>query len=171
MRRWPIVATVTALTAVLAWAHAAPEPLAGDVVADHVVVHKATRTLELYRGQTLLRRYRVALGRSPRGAKTTAGDDRTPEGEYRLDYRNDASRFHRALHVSYPQAADRAQANARGVAPGELIIVHGLAAYAAPLGRLHRLLDWTHGCIAVTDHEIDEIARVVPVGTAITITP
>jgi len=139
--------------------------------ADRVVVKKSARTLELYRGAELLRTYSIALGRTPLGHKQQEGDGRTPEGDYILDYRNPRSSYHKALHVSYPSPADAAAAKSRGVSPGGLIMVHGIRNRMGYIGRLHRLFDWTDGCIAVTDEEIDEIWRVVDDGTPIVIEP
>lgn len=115
--------------------------------------------------------YAVALGRHPLGHKQREGDGRTPEGRYVLDSRKSDSAFHLALHVSYPSPADRALAQARGDDPGGLIMIHGLRNGLGFLGRTHRLLDWTQGCIAVTNREIEEIWRVIPDGTPITIEP
>jgi murein L,D-transpeptidase YafK len=141
------------------------------VTADRVVVHKAARVLELYAGATRLRAYPVSLGTEPRGAKQEEGDGRTPEGRYVLDFRKADSSFHRALHVSYPSPRDVAAARARGSSAGGLIMIHGLPNGMGYLGRLHLLHDWTLGCIAVTDPEIEEIWRVVPDGTPIEIRP
>jgi murein L,D-transpeptidase YafK len=105
------------------------------------------------------------------GAKVREGDNRTPEGRYIIDSRNAQSTFHRALHVSYPSAADRARACAEGYKPGGDIMIHGMRNGFGWLGRAHRLFDWTRGCIAVTNDEIDEIWRVVPDGTPIKIQP
>jgi murein L,D-transpeptidase YafK len=147
------------------------KPLPADARADRVVVRKGARTLELYQGTRLLRTYPIALGRDPLGHKQQEGDGRTPEGRYVLDYRNPRSSYHKALHVSYPAAADMASARSRGVSPGGQIMVHGVRNGLGFVGRLHRLFDWTDGCIAVTDREIDEIWRSVPDGTAIEIAP
>ena len=153
------------------WAHWPREPLPEGTRADRVVVRKAARVLELYRGSELLRTYSVALGRDPLGHKQQEGDGRTPEGNYVLDYRNPKSAFYRSLHVSYPAPADTASARSRGVSPGGMIMVHGIRNRMGFIGRLHRLFDWTDGCIAVTDAEIEEIWRVVPDGTPIVIEP
>jgi murein L,D-transpeptidase YafK len=147
------------------------EPLPADARADRVVVRKRARTLELYRGERLLRAYPIALGRDPLGHKQQEGDGRTPEGRYLLDYRNPRSSYHKALHVSYPSAADSASARSRGVSPGGQIMVHGVRNGLGFVGRLHRIFDWTDGCIAVTDQEIDEIWRSVADGTPIEIEP
>lgn len=147
------------------------QPLPADARADRVVVRKNARTLELYQGTKLLRTYAIALGRSPLGHKQQEGDGRTPEGRYVLDYRNPRSAYHKALHVSYPSPADTAAAQSRGVSPGGLIMVHGVRNGLGFIGRLHRIFDWTDGCIAVTDAEIDELWRSVADGTPIEIEP
>ena len=147
------------------------QPLPADARADRVVVRESARILELYHGTRLLRRYSIALGRDPLGHKQQEGDGRTPEGRYVLDYRNPRSSYHKALHVSYPSPADTSAAHSRGVSPGGLIMVHGVRNGMGFIGRLHRLFDWTDGCIAVTDAEIDEIWRSVADGTPIEIEP
>ena len=147
------------------------QPLPADARADRVVVRKSARTLELYQGGRLLRAYSIALGRDPRGPKQQEGDGRTPEGRYVLDYRNPRSSYHKSLHVSYPAATDIADARSRGVSPGGQIMVHGVRNGLGFVGRLHRIFDWTDGCIAVTDREIDEIWRSVADGTPVEIEP
>lgn len=153
-----------------------PRPSAADAMiaalkADHVVVEKAERRLILYRDGRPLRSYRVALGRQPVGAKRRAGDGRTPEGNYVLDWRNAGSRFYKSMHVSYPNAGEVARAHEAGADPGGLIMIHGLSPLKAPLGADHARRDWTEGCIAVTNAEMDEIWRLVDDGTPITIRP
>ncbi len=165
-----IAAVLTFLGGVI-YAQWPRQPLPADLRADRVVVRKGARTLELYRGTQLLRTYSVALGRDPLGHKQQEGDGRTPEGRYLLDYRNPRSSYHKALHVSYPSANDTAAANSRGVNPGGLIMVHGVRNGLGFIGRLHRIFDWTDGCIAVTDREIDEICSAVADGTPIEIEP
>ncbi len=130
-------------------------------VADHVLIEKSARKLTLLRDGAVLATYRVALGFTPKGDKTRQGDGRTPEGIYKIDWRNVQSRFHRSLHISYPNAADRAEAASAGVDPGGDIFIHGGGS----------AFDWTLGCIAVTNDEIEEIWRVVPDGTPVEITP
>jgi murein L,D-transpeptidase YafK len=138
---------------------------------DQVLVEKAKRRLTLLRDGHVVHEYRVALGRHPAGAKRAEGDGRTPEGRYWIDWRNPDSKYHRSLHVSYPDETDRARAAAVGVEPGGEIMIHGLPNGAASIGRAHRLHDWTEGCIAVTNEEIDEIWGLVPDGTPIEIRP
>lgn len=152
------------------WAHFNPRRLA-SVTADRIVVEKAARRLTLFRGATALKSYRVALGREPIGPKREEGDHRTPEGFYTIDRRKPDSDFHLALHVSYPNVEDVAQAEARGVSAGSDIMIHGLPNGSGWIGKLHQRTDWTDGCVAVTDQEIEEIWRVVPDGTPIEIRP
>jgi murein L,D-transpeptidase YafK len=144
---------------------------ATTVTADRVVVAKADRTLTLYRGTQVLRTYKIALGRNPVGPKEQQGDGRTPEGVYVIDGRNAQSAFHRSLHVSYPNGDDRRRAARRRVPPGGEIMIHGLPNGLGALGSAHLLRDWTEGCIAVMNDEIEEIWRLVPNGTRIEIRP
>ena len=172
MTRWLAGAgAVASLVVLAASAHIPVEPLPRGVRADRIVVRKSARVLELYSGARRLRAYPIALGTEPRGAKQEEGDGKTPEGRYVVDFRKADSSFHRALHVSYPAPRDVAAARARGVSAGGLIMIHGLPNGKGYLGRLHLLHDWTLGCIAVTDPEIEEIWRVVPDGTPIEILP
>ena len=145
--------------------------LPAGTVADRIIVRKAARQLHLYNGDRLLKTYRIALGRTPQGPKEREGDGRTPEGSYVIDSRKRDSAFHRALHISYPNADDRRRARRLGVSPGGAIMIHGLANGMASIGAAHAARDWTEGCVAVTNQEIEEIWRVVPNGTRIEIRP
>lgn len=137
--------------------------------ADRIVVEKSAHRLLLMRGEQVLSEYPVALGFTPVGDKTREGDGRTPQGRYRIDYKNAMSAYHLSLHISYPDAADRRRADEHGVSPGGDIMIHGLPDRLAGLGSLHRLVDWTDGCIAVTNGEIEDIWKRVAVGTPIEI--
>jgi murein L,D-transpeptidase YafK len=139
--------------------------------ADRIVIVKSQRTMTLLRNGEVLKTYKVALGHEPQGAKTQQGDNRTPEGLYTIDSRNPHSQFHLALHVSYPNAADRERARKLGVDPGGAIMIHGLPQSFAWMGALHRQTDWTLGCVAVTNPEIEEIWSMVPLGTTVEIKP
>jgi murein L,D-transpeptidase YafK len=119
----------------------------------------------------ILKSYRVALGRQPAGRKIRNGDFRTPEGKYILDYRNSKSRFYRSIHISYPNSDDLADAKKRGVNPGNGIMIHGLPRGFEDLGDVHMKLNWTKGCIAVSNEEMDEIWAMVHDGTPIEIRP
>jgi len=147
-----------------AWAGEPSDLLPVAQRADAIQVYKAQRRMELLRAGRIIATYRIALGDAPVGHKRQQGDEKTPEGDYRITYRNPRSRFHLSLRVSYPNEADRRQARARGVDPGGDIMIHG----ATPPGYRG---DWTDGCIAVTNAEMDEIWRRVPVGTPIRIVP
>ena len=139
--------------------------------ADSVVVIKKARTLTLMNQGNVLKTYSVALGGEPVGPKTQQGDHKTPEGKYMLDRRNIHSQFYRSIHISYPNTHDLAQAKKIGVAAGGDVFVHGLPNGYGWVGKGHRLKDWTDGCIAVTDEEMDEIWKAVPDGTPIVIQP
>lgn len=138
---------------------------------DRILVLKGERTLMLMSNGKVLRTYKIALGTEPVGAKERHGDHRTPEGHYIIDSRNAQSRFHRALHVSYPNENDRRRAKELGVSPGGDIFIHGLPNGYGWVGTGHRLKDWTDGCIAITDQEIEEIWKLVPNGTLVEIRP
>jgi murein L,D-transpeptidase YafK len=139
--------------------------------ADRIVIEKAARKIMLYRGPKVIRTYRIALGSHPTGKKQCQGDKRTPEGRYLIDGRNKSSRYHRSLHISYPSAVDRDHAKRLGCNPGGDIMIHGLANGYGWVGKLHTAYDWTLGCIAVTNQEIEEIWSLVPNGTPAVINP
>lgn len=139
--------------------------------ADRVVVLKKERTLQLLSDGKVIKTYKVALGGDPVGPKTRRGDHKTPEGTYVLDSRNAHSQFHKSIHISYPNPRDRAPAQQRGVSPGGDVFVHGLPNGYGWVGAGHRARDWTDGCIAVTNEEIEEIWSAVADGTPIQIRP
>ena len=148
-----------------------PQPVAADEQADLIRIDKAQRTLTLLRGSKVIRTYRVSLGHDPVGRKTQEGDGQTPEGQCTIDSRNSRSHFHLALHLSYPAAGDRADAQRRGVAPGGDVMIHGLPNGLGWLDGLHLQRDWTDGCIAVTNGEMDDIWAHVATGTEVKIFP
>jgi murein L,D-transpeptidase YafK len=139
--------------------------------ADLILILKKDHVMELFAGGKVIRSYKIALGRGGLAPKEREGDKRTPEGNYVIDSRNEASHYHKALHVSYPNAEDRKRAARLGVSPGGAIMIHGLPNCMGWMGAAHRLYDWTLGCIAVTDQEIDGIWNLVPVGTPVEIRP
>jgi len=139
-------------------------------MVDHVEVYKAKHELRLVAGDHVIKKYRVSLGRQG-GKKERAGDNRTPEGVYVIDYVKRDTSFHRALHISYPNATDAAQAARKGVSPGGNIMIHGLPGETKLIKRIHEAFDWTEGCIALTNPEIDEVAHLVRAGTPIVIYP
>ena len=154
-----------------AWGYWPPQTLPDDVHVDRVVVRKAARTLELIRDGAVIARYRVSLGRHPVGPKQSLGDGRTPEGDYVIDYHNPNSHYHRSLHISYPSTNDTEKARARGLEPGGMIMIHGLSDRLSNSGRFHTFMNWTDGCIAVTNSEIEQIFDLVQDGTPIRIQP
>jgi len=145
------------------------QPLPGK--ADFVLLLKGPRRLLLLRDNRVLRDYEVALGKNPAGAKRRNGDGRTPEGRYLLDWRIEASRFYRAIHVSYPNEQDKDFARRAGIFPGGGVMIHGLPEGESWVGDAHREFDWTNGCIGLTDDEMDEIWELVDDGTPIEIRP
>lgn len=138
---------------------------------DRLRVIKAERRLELLSGDTIVDEYDIALGSNPVGPKRAQGDGRTPEGRYRIDWRKPDSQYHLALHISYPSAEDRDRARARGVTPGGAIMIHGLPNGMGFIGKAHSIVDWTDGCIAVSNEEMEEIWERVPDGVPIEILP
>ena len=136
-----------------------------SVRANHIVVSKTNRVLALMHGAETLKSYEVHLGFAPEGHKQRSGDGRTPEGRYYIDRRNPRSDFFLSLGVSYPNAIDIARARAMGVRPGGDIFIHGGPRRVAD----RRKKDWTAGCIAVSDEEMEEIWSMVPTGIPITI--
>jgi len=139
--------------------------------ADSILILKKDHLLELLSAGKVFRTYHVALGSGGLPPKERQGDARTPEGHYVIDNRNAASQYHKALHISYPNADDRKRAARLGIAPGGDVMIHGLPNGKGYIGAAHRLYDWTLGCVAVTDQEIDEIWTMAPVGTPVEIRP
>lgn len=138
---------------------------------DKVLILKAARKLTLLSKGEVLKTYKIALGGNPSGPKERQGDNKTPEGTYAIDGRNTESKYHLSLHISYPNERDRKRARELGVSPGGDIMIHGIKNGFSAVGENHAQVDWTKGCIAVTDEEIEEIARAVPNGTTVEIRP
>ncbi len=139
--------------------------------ADWVLIEKKARRLTLFTNGEVIKTYKIALGGNPVGPKERQGDNKTPEGIYTIDSRNGNSGYHLALHISYPNADDKRRARERGVAPGGDIMIHGIKNGFEALGLSHAEKDWTEGCIAVTNQEMEEIYRFVPNGTIVEIRP
>jgi murein L,D-transpeptidase YafK len=142
-----------------------------DKSVDRILIEKNKRTMSLMSGTEVLKTYKVALGKQPTGPKERQGDHKTPEGIYAVDAKVSNSKFHKALHISYPNSVDRERAKKLGVSPGGDVEIHGIGEGWEWLGAKHRLYDWTDGCIAVTNEEIDEIYPLVRVGTVVEIRP
>ena len=139
--------------------------------ADRILIGKKERRLTLFSKGKVLKSYQIALGGNPNGPKERQGDNKTPEGIYVIDSRNKNSRYHRSLHISYPNENDKKRAKDLGVSPGGDIMIHGIKNGMSWVGNLHTDVDWTKGCIAVTDEEIEEIDKLAPNGTIVEIRP
>ena len=161
------VAALTLLLAFAASVTASNTPL----VADKIVVIKSERKLMLLNEGTVVRTYPIALGRNPEGHKEVRGDGRTPEGLYVIDRRDPDSYFHRSLHISYPNMFDIENAQKTGKQAGGSILIHGTPPGFGPFSPDEPMIDWTDGCIAVTNQALDEIWAAVPDGTIIDIRP
>ena len=139
--------------------------------ADKVLIEKQARRLTLISKSEVIKTYNIALGGNPVGPKEREGDNKTPEGIYFIDSRNGNSGYHLSLHISYPNELDKMRARERGVYPGGDIMIHGIKNGFSPVGASHAERDWTQGCIAVTNQEMEEIYKLVPNGTLVEITP
>lgn len=142
-----------------------------EIKADKILIEKSKRRLSLMRDGRLLKSYKISLGSNPVGAKTEQGDGKTPEGNYVIDGRNPNSAYHLSLHISYPNAQDKERAKNLGVSPGGAIMIHGLPNGMDWLGSLQEMIDWTQGCIALSNSEIEEVWKGVPDGTEVEIKP
>lgn len=138
---------------------------------DSLVLYKSKRLLLVYSKGEAIKKYKVALGSHPKGKKHFEGDGKTPEGKYYIDSKNPYSHYHLNLGISYPNAQDRQYARLKGKSPGGAIKIHGLPDKFAYLGKMHRFYNWTQGCIAVSNSEIEELYKLIPVGTVIYIYP
>jgi murein L,D-transpeptidase YafK len=139
--------------------------------ADRVLVIKSKSTLYLKKQGKILKQYHARFGANPRGHKQKKGDERTPEGKYILDYKNQDSRFYKSIHISYPNEADKKRAKKMGVNPGGCIMIHGQKNGLGRVTFMTQRFNWTDGCIAVSNHAMDEIWLAVDVGTPIEIKP
>ncbi len=163
-------ALIVSLCLVLSSVPAQSEPPTKFSV-DRIVVEKAKRTLTLFAGKKPIKTYRIVLGGNPLGDKEQEGDSRTPEGRYIIDAKNPKSSFYLSLHISYPDKQDRAAARRKRVPPGGAIMIHGTPDYLSALYATGVYPDWTAGCIAVSNAEIEEIFASVRIGTPIMIKP
>ena len=139
--------------------------------ADKVLIEKKERRLTLLSKGEVIKKYKIALGGNPLGPKEKQGDNKTPEGTYFIESRNSNSDYHLSLRISYPNEKDKMRAKELGVSPGGDIMIHGIKNGLGWVGALHAGIDWTQGCIAVTDKEMEEIYKLVPNGTMVEIRP
>ena len=147
------------------------EKLPNDVQIDDIVVYKSKRQMLVYSEGQLLKTYKISLGRQPIGTKEFEGDKKTPEGVYFIDGKNPHSGYHLNLGVSYPDKNNIENAKRLGKSPGGDIKIHGIRNRFGFIGKFQRWFDWTLGCIAVTNSEMDELFRAVEIGTRIEIKP
>ncbi len=129
------------------------KPLPENIVIDNIVVRKSAHRMDVFSGEKLEKSYRVSLGRGEWGIRGKDWDNKTPLGDYVIDSKFTTSGFHKALTISV----------------GNQIEIHGMRNGLGAIGKFQRFLDWTRGCIAVTNREVDELYRAVPVGTKISI--
>lgn len=137
--------------------------------AELVLIDKSERKMWLITEGRKYREYDISLGDNPIGHKEQERDEKTPEGRYTIDYRNPESKYHLSLHIDYPREQDRENADSKGVSPGGEIFIHGLPNGAGHMSLAYQNIDWTDGCIAVNNPEIEEIWELVRDGTPIEI--
>ena len=159
------------LSGILLYSLYPEKKLPSNVIVDKIVVLKSQRKLLAFSHGQVLKTYKVALGKNPIGAKLYEGDNKTPEGTYFIFEKNSNSKFHKNLGISYPNNNDLNNSKQLGKHPGGDIKIHGLQYGLGFIGRFHTLFDWTAGCIAITDQEIDDLYDHTPVGTPIKIEP
>jgi len=159
------------LRILLSFGLCASASLAHAEKADLVIVSKAESRLYLQRAGKRFASFNVVFGGNPRGHKQQEGDERTPEGHYVLDWKNPSSRYYKAIHISYPSAQDLSSAKARGVRPGGQIMIHGQRNGLAWLAPIAQLFDWTDGCVALSNTDMDAVWNAVDAGTPIEIKP
>jgi len=155
--------------AVLTWGNWPIKQLPAGTKADSIIIEKSTRKLSLVVAGSVVKTYEVSLGRNPFGPKEREGDRKTPEGSHRIVEHFRPSAFHRALRLSYPERRDLERARAQGILPGSDIMIHGIRNGFGFIGKIHLLRDWTAGCIAVRNSEIEELWDAVPDGTPVEI--
>ena len=142
-----------------------------DACIDRIQVEKSQRKMHIYSRDKLIKTYHISLGRNPIGNKVREGDNRTPEGRYAIKDKIPHGQYYRYLRISYPDEKDRERAVSLGVDPGCDIMIHGLPYGYGWLGKLHLFRDWTYGCIALTNGEMDELYPLIDTGTPVEILP
>lgn len=159
---------IVAILGLAAWLMLPPQQIPPEVMIDRILVYKSKHELQAFSKGRLVVTYKIATGKQA-GAKEYEGDQRTPEGVYTINDRNAQSGYHKNLGISYPNAEDKVRAARLGKPAGGDIKIHGLKNGRGFIGKLHRLTDWTNGCIALDNAEVDELYAHVPLGTVIEI--
>lgn len=159
------------ITGLIVYNYFPEKSLSASAKIDRLVVLKSKRQLLAYENGTVIKTYKISLGRNPKGAKEFEGDMKTPEGVYAINNKNPNSGYYKNLGVSYPNKEDKDHAAQNGKLAGGDIKIHGLRNGLGFINKFHRFFDWTHGCIALTDKEVEELYSHVSVGTPIEIKP
>jgi murein L,D-transpeptidase YafK len=159
---------VLCLIGILAFSHF---PVYAQDFADKVIVEKANRILKLIKDDKVIASYHIALGGNPIGHKEQEGDNKTPEGTYTLDFKKPDSAYYKAIHISYPNAEDIKNAKKKGVSPGGAIMIHGQTNGYGAFAAVTQQYDWTLGCIALTNSDMDAVWRSIKIPTPIEIKP
>jgi len=146
-------------------------PIDKSIKIDKIVIEKSKRKLQVYSNDKLIKTYKISLGQNPTGDKEFEGDKKTPEGEYVINDKNPNSGYYKNLGISYPNKQDIENAKKIGKDPGGQIKIHGIKNGLGWIGKIHLLMDWTAGCIALTNEDIDELYNVIKVETPIVIKP
>lgn len=171
MKKWIVRFLVLVIAAFAIYYFIPDNELPINVKIDKLVVTKSRRIMEAYSNGKVIKIYTISLGRNPLGDKEFEGDKRTPEGSYTINDKNPKSGYYKNLGVSYPNKDDINEANKNGLKPGGEIKIHGIRNGLGFIGKFHRFFDWTAGCIALTDKEVDELYDHVIIGTPIIINP
>lgn len=145
------------------------DPLPLNTKIDKIIVFKSKRLLVLYYKNSKIKEYKISLGKNPGGPKTQEGDYKTPEGNYFIDGKSKKTKWYCKLYISYPNIEDIKKAKKSGINPGSNILIHGMQLKYSWLGKLHLLRDWTQGCIAMTNYEMNELYKFIKIGTPIKI--
>lgn len=170
MKRFLLISLILAL-GFICYYFIPEEKLPLNILIDKLVILKSERLLLAYSKGNLIKSYKISLGGNPIGHKKCEYDNKTPEGTYYITDKNANSGYHKNLHISYPNKSDKLIASKHGLMPGGDIKIHGLKNNLGFLGRIHRWYDWTEGCIAVTNDEIDELFNAVKIGSEINVKP
>ena len=171
MKKWTIRTIIILILTGALYYFFPEDKLPTDKKIDRLVVIKSKRTMAVYSGGQIIKTYKISLGRNPIGDKDFEGDKRTPEGQYKINDKNPNSGFHKNLGISYPNQKDIEEANEKKLKPGGEIKIHGIRNGLGFIGKFQRMFDWTAGCIALTDQEVEELYNSVEIGTPITILP
>ena len=170
-RKVSLLTVLLLLTGLMTYYFYPEDKLSSDIQIDKIVVNKSKRELLAYSNGQLQKTYKISLGRQSVGAKEIEGDKKTPEGIYFINDKNPNSGYHKNLGISYPDKDDIENARRLGKPAGGDIKIHGIRNKIGFISKFHRWFDWTLGCIAVTNEEIDELYRAVKIGTLIEIKP